>query len=268
MQTIIFSVASLGLMALIFGAALGYAGMKFKTEEDPRLAEMRRFIPGSNCGGCGFSGCEAWMRAVYSGDAKPEACAVISDESLDGIGKAAGIAVTPIERKRAHVMCAGNNSNSVFKYIYNGMDDCAAIARLAGGGPKSCGHGCLGGRSCADACRFGAVTIKDGIAVIDGGKCTACGACVKKCPKKIIGLVDKKSFVVVACSSRVGGKALSRICEAGCTGCGLCVRTCVRGAIKVENNLASINNELCDGCGECMKRCPTDAIKSPGDINQ
>ena len=46
-----------------------------------------------------------------------------------------------------------------------------------------------------------------------------------------------------------------------CIGCGLCVDDCISKIIKVENNLAYIENfQYCIKCGHCGAVCPEDAI--------
>ena len=49
-----------------------------------------------------------------------------------------------------------------------------------------CQSGCIGCGLCVRQCEFGAVTLEDNIAVIDGTKCQGCGKCAEKCPKKVI----------------------------------------------------------------------------------
>ena len=50
----------------------------------------------------------------------------------------------------------------------------------------NCKVGCIGCRICEKNCEAGAVTVIDNLAVIDFEKCTGCGVCAEKCPKKII----------------------------------------------------------------------------------
>ena len=51
---------------------------------------------------------------------------------------------------------------------------------------KACSVGCIGCKMCEKVCQFDAVKVEGNIAHIDPEKCTNCGACAEKCPKKII----------------------------------------------------------------------------------
>ena len=47
---------------------------------------------------------------------------------------------------------------------------------------------CVGCGACESACPFGAISVKDGKAVVDGEKCRFCGSCVEACPVKAISM--------------------------------------------------------------------------------
>lgn len=49
-----------------------------------------------------------------------------------------------------------------------------------------CKVGCIGCKMCQKVCPSDAITVEDNIAHIDPEKCTNCGLCAEKCPKKII----------------------------------------------------------------------------------
>ena len=52
------------------------------------------------------------------------------------------------------------------------------------GGParKACKAACIGCMRCVKACEYGAVTVKNNLAVIDGEKCVACVNARKSAP--------------------------------------------------------------------------------------
>ena len=50
----------------------------------------------------------------------------------------------------------------------------------------ACEVGCIGCMLCVKQCEAGAITVKDNLAHIDYSKCTNCGKCAEKCPRKII----------------------------------------------------------------------------------
>jgi len=62
---------------------------------------------------------------------------------------------------------------------------------LAASVTKNCKVGCIACRICEKTCQFDAIHVNNNIAKIDYDKCTNCGACVLKCPRKIIIKVNK-----------------------------------------------------------------------------
>lgn len=51
---------------------------------------------------------------------------------------------------------------------------------------KHCMLGCISCRLCEKNCPEGAITVDNFVASIDQDKCTGCGKCAEKCPRKII----------------------------------------------------------------------------------
>ena len=231
MKEILYAVLVLGIMGAVFGAVLAIASKVFAVKTDERLPKLVEALPGANCGGCGFAGCQAYAQAVLDG--RPP--------------------VEP-ERRVAMVKCRGKNH--LQKGSYEGLHDCRSAMLVAGNGPSACPDGCLGFGTCVTVCKFGAIAVVDGVARVDAEKCTGCMQCVAVCPRRVIVPVSRNADIVVACSNRERGARTREVCGIGCIGCHLCERLCEFDAIHVVENLAVIDYERCVSCGQCAAVCP------------
>ena len=68
-------VAAVGAVAAL---ALGIADRYLAVQEDPRIGLVTAALPGANCGGCGFPGCDGYARALVAGTAANGACASVA----------------------------------------------------------------------------------------------------------------------------------------------------------------------------------------------
>lgn len=258
-SVILYPVLTVGAIGLIFGCLLAFAAIVFEVKKDEREEKILSELPGANCGACGFAGCSAYAAAVVNDGAPVNSCSVGKDAVAKKIADIMGVSAAKTEPRVAKVMCAGNCDVAQEKYEYHGISDCAAAAKL-GGGAKSCPDGCLGLGSCVSVCAFGAITIENGVAVIDENKCTSCGMCINKCPKHIIKFVPKNSSVWALCSNKEKGVLTKEYCSVGCIGCKICEKSCPNEAIKVTDNVAAIDYFLCKNCGICAEKCPKKVI--------
>ena len=260
MNDILIAVIAVGATGLVFGVLLAVAAVIFKVNADERIGKIEDVLPGANCGGCGFAGCGAYADAVVEKGAPVNCCSVGGNAVSEKIAAIMGKKAETAEPKVARVLCAGNKDAANIKYDYEGVLDCNAASRLAGG-HKECEFGCLGYGTCTKVCMFDAIHIVDGVAKVDEEKCTACGMCVSACPKKVIELVPKNKPVSVLCKNKLIGKETMKMCSVGCIGCKICENKCPFGAISVSDNLAKIDYERCEACGLCAKLCPKKAVK-------
>jgi len=261
---ILLQVVSVGGLALVFGALLGFAAKKFAVRVDPRVEKIVDVLPKVNCGGCGFANCSLFAEAVITDDASYKGCPAGGSAAANEIAKTMGVDPVESERKTAFIKCDGVDANVRRNYIYDGPKSCIAASQLATGGNKSCTYGCIGLFSCKNICPFDAVRIVDGLAVIDSKKCTACNKCVAVCPRNLIEIVSEKNSVRVLCNSRDVGKVVRANCRSGCIVCLICVKVCEAGAVSIEDNLAKIDYEKCTHCMACVNKCPVKAIKAAG----
>lgn len=262
--SIIFPVISLGGLGLAFGLGLGYASKKFHVDVDERVTEIKDCLPGANCGGCGFAGCDAFAQAVVDGTAPANGCAVASADTAEKIGDILGVKVEAKEPIKAFVKCAGTCGTAKKTGEYYGFKDCNEAAVIPGGGNKACSFGCLGLGSCVKACSFDAIHIVNGIAIVDTDACTGCGMCTKVCPKAVIELKPESEIIRVQCNSKDKLKEVKEVCSTGCMGCGVCAKLCPNGAITMENNLPVIDKSKCNLCMTCVQKCPAKIIKAFG----
>ena len=52
---IIWTIVVISLLGLVLAVVLYLVAEKFKVEEDPRIEQVEKVMPGANCGGCGFA---------------------------------------------------------------------------------------------------------------------------------------------------------------------------------------------------------------------
>ena len=258
---IIIAAAVVGILGILIGIFLGIASEKFKVEVDEKEILVRNELPGNNCGGCGYAGCDALAKAIAAGQADVGACPVGGASTAEKIGAIMGVAGGSAEKKVAFVKCKGTCDKTKVQYNYYGVDDCKKVSVVPGAGEKACTYGCMGYGSCVKACAFDAIHVVDGVAVVDKEKCVACGKCVSSCPNHLIELVPYKAGHLVQCSSHAKGKDVKSVCESGGIGCTLCTKQCEFDAIHMEDNLAVIDYEKCTNCGKCAEKCPVKVIQ-------
>ena len=260
METLLISIISLAALGLLSGLLLGYASQKFAVILDPKVEEIAKALPGVNCGVCGFGGCHSLAEAIVAGKADINTCPVGGTEAAKVIAWILGVEAKITEPQVVVMACGGGKSSASQRFEYSGIKTCQA-AVLVAQGEKACLYGCLGFGDCVTACPFGAIKLNaENLPVIDPKKCTACGKCIKACPRKLFELVPSRSRYLVKCLSKDKGAVVRKICKVGCIACNLCVKECHFEAICIADNLAYIDQKKCTHCGACIKVCPTKCI--------
>ncbi len=259
---IIVAALVVSIVGILIGILLGIAGEKFAVEVDEKEILVREALPGNNCGGCGFPGCDGLAKAIAKGEAEVNACPVGGAATAERIASIMGVEAGTAERRVAFVRCVGTKEKTKLNYSYTGIMDCNMLSVVPGTSDKDCAFGCMGYGSCVRACEFDALHIVEGIAKVTKDKCVACGKCVSACPKKLIELLPYSAEHIVQCRSMDKGKDVKAKCSVGCIGCSICTKQCEFDAIHMQGNVAKIDYEKCTNCGKCALKCPVKVIKS------
>lgn len=257
-----FSIVTMLGLGLVAAGLLAVASRVFFVKDDPRVAEALEILPGANCGGCGFAGCEGYAKAVVNDPSVPaNRCCASPKEAIVALAELTGKTVAEAEPLVAMRRCDVYHGHVAMRYEYQGVPSCAA-ASLLRGGTNACSFSCLGFGDCVQSCPFGAMKIVGNLACVDIGRCTGCGTCVSACPRGVLQLIPLRARVCIPCNSRVKGKGVTEVCDTGCIKCGKCVRECPAKAISLQDGRMVIDHKLCLSYGAaCQEVCVATCVR-------
>lgn len=254
------------VLAIAMSAVLGWAKRAFHVEVDPKVERINDALPGANCGGCGYVGCNEYAEAVAKGECGVSLCTVGGSSCAADIAGIMGVEVEESWPLRAVVHCAADRSMRKGLSEYRGARSCAAANVV--GGAQGCTYGCLGLGDCVEACEYDAISSRNGLAVIDYDACVGCSACTKVCPRNIISMVPFKSerMLIVGCSNKDMGNEVRQVCDIGCIGCKMCAKK--SELIGMEGNLAIVDYERYDPAeadfSAAVEKCPMESLLYAG----
>ena len=163
-MNIVIPVVLVVIVGLLASCMLSYASKVFAVQEDQLFLDLRAELPGANCGGCGFAGCDDYAHAMAEGGDTPcTRCSVGGPAVAKKLASLLGQDAGSMEKKVAFVMCNGTTDNASKLYEYEDISSCKAAKQLFGGS-KTCPYGCIGLGDCVAACEFDAIRIIDGVA--------------------------------------------------------------------------------------------------------
>ncbi len=231
-------------LAVCMAFVLGWANKTFHVAVDPRVEQVNEALPGANCGGCGYVGCNEYAEAVVAGEIPPDKCTVGGSSCAEELAKILGVDLEQSFSQRPVVHCGATYDMRLGRHEYRGERTCASANLVSG--VQGCTYGCLGFGDCAGACTFDAIDVIDGLARVDYEKYTGCGACAKVCPRNIISIVPFKSeqMLIIQCSNKDFGKDVKAVCKVGCIGCRACQRA--NDLFEVIDNIPHIDYDRYD----------------------
>ena len=144
-------------LAILIGASLGFAAIKFKVEGDPLVDKIDAILPQTQCGQCGFPGCKPYATAMANGEADINRCPPGGEE---GIRKLADLLGREFKELNAE----------------NGVEKPKSVAFIDE-------QRCIGCTLCLQACPVDAIAgAAKQMHTIIGSLCTGCALCIAPCP--------------------------------------------------------------------------------------
>lgn len=262
-MAIVSAVIVVAGLGALFGYLLSWAEKKLAVEKNEKEIQLESLMPGANCGGCGFAGCNAYADAVANGEAKIGLCVPGGAATAAKMAAVMGTATPAADQRKkvAHVFCKGDCNVTGKDYAYKGIQDCNSMALLFGG-DNSCKSGCLHLGSCINVCPVGAISKNaDGHIIVDETKCIACEKCTQVCPTGAIKMLYADSEYVVDCSNHEMGAKVRKECSVGCIGCKICQVKFPDSGFTVDAFLSSFDQTKEHPQAEAAKEaCPAKVI--------
>ncbi|GAC13509.1 electron transport complex subunit RsxB [Aliiglaciecola lipolytica] len=162
-MTLMIALIAIGMMALIFGAILGYAAIRFRVESDPLVEQIDSLLPQTQCGQCGFPGCRPYAESIANGD-EINKCPPGGESTIKQLADLMGVEAKPLD--------AAHGQEDVKKVAFIREDEC------------------IGCTKCIQACPVDAIigAAKHMHTVITD-ECTGCDLCVDPCPVDCIDMI-------------------------------------------------------------------------------
>ena len=153
-------------LAVVYGALLGYAAVRFKTEGNPIVDQINEILPQTQCGQCGHPGCRPYAEAIADGEP--------INKCPPG-GQAGVQALADLLDVEAIALDEEHGEESVTQVAYIREDEC------------------IGCTKCIQACPVDAILgAAKHMHTVIVSECTGCDLCVEPCPVDCIDMISEK----------------------------------------------------------------------------
>lgn len=154
----IAAIASLTALGLGLGMGLGFASKKLKVETNPIVDEIVEMLPGTQCGQCGFPGCNQAAEAIAGGNAPVTVCPPGGKSLVEELASKLGIDVDLSKLK---------DDEPIVAFVREAT--------------------CIGCTRCYKVCPTDAIIgAPKQIHAVIRQACTGCKACVDVCPTECL----------------------------------------------------------------------------------
>ena len=163
-MSIVTAIIVLALLALIFGAVLGFAAIRFKVEGNPIVDQINDLLPQTQCGQCSYPGCKPYAEAIANGESINK-CPPGGESTIQSLADLLGVEPEPLDAE------------------HGAEKEAATVAVIRE-------QECIGCTKCIQACPVDAIlgAAKQMHTVI-ADECTGCDLCVEPCPVDCIDMV-------------------------------------------------------------------------------
>ena len=156
---ILLAIAIMALGAVVLGALLGFASVKFKVKGDPLIEKIEAILPQTQCGQCGYPGCKPYAEAIANGD-EINKCPPGGIEGVQRLADLLGREVKPLDAEEKPKQIAIIDENI-----------------------------CIGCTLCIQACPVDAIVgAAKQMHTIVAQQCTGCELCLPPCPVECISM--------------------------------------------------------------------------------
>ena len=161
----------MALGAVILGAALGYAAIRFRVEGDPLVEKIDAILPQTQCGQCGYPGCHPYAEAIAAGTADINCCPPGGEEGIKKLADLLGREAKPLSAE-------------------HGVEKPKSTAFIDE-------NTCIGCTLCMQACPVDAIVgAAKQMHTVIASQCTGCELCLPPCPVDCIAMVPIGESVV------------------------------------------------------------------------
>jgi len=163
-NSVVAALMAMVSLALVFGAVLGFAAVRFKVEGDPIVDQLDALLPQTQCGQCSYPGCRPYAEAIAGGDAINK-CPPGGQTTINAIADLLDVEAPSLDEEHGE-------ESDVKKVAFVREDEC------------------IGCTKCIQACPMDAIlgAAKQMHTVI-ADECTGCDLCVEPCPVDCIDMV-------------------------------------------------------------------------------
>ena len=119
-MTLFYALIALGGLALLFGAVLGYAAIRYKIEGNPIVEQIDEMLPQTQCGQCGYPGCRPYAEAIAEGD-EVNKCPPGGEATVQKLADLMGVEAKPL--------AGGEEQDPTKKVAYIREDECIGCTK-------------------------------------------------------------------------------------------------------------------------------------------